>query len=285
MAPVNPAHTPKPRSACSRAWSPSSSARACTPAPTTRCTSIQEVIDNAADEALAGFGKRIALTLHVDGSVSVDDDGRGIPFGLHPEEQVPVVEIVFTRLHAGGKFDKGAGGAYSFSGGLHGVGVSVTNALAKRLQVTVWREGQVATLAFGGGDVIEALERAQGHRRRAQAGHLRARLARPQILRQCRVATRRAAAPAAQQGGADARRDGVAGRWTRAADTQSWIYNGRPARLPEPEPAGRAADPAVRGRAVRRPATRPRTSPKARARPGAWLSPKTARPCARVTST
>ena len=119
---------------------------------------VQEVIDNAADEALAGFGRRIALTLHADGSVSVDDDGRGIPFGLHPEEQVPVVEIVFTRLHAGGKFDKGAGGAYSFSGGLHGVGVSVTNALAKRLQVTVWRDGQVATLAFAGGDVVEKLK-------------------------------------------------------------------------------------------------------------------------------
>jgi len=119
---------------------------------------VQEVIDNAADEALAGFGKRIALTLHADGSVSVDDDGRGIPFGLHPEEQVPVVEIVFTRLHAGGKFDKGSGGAYSFSGGLHGVGVSVTNALAKRLQVTVWRDGQVAMLAFAGGDVSEPLK-------------------------------------------------------------------------------------------------------------------------------
>ena len=118
---------------------------------------VQEVIDNAADEALAGFGKRIAVTLHADGSVSVDDDGRGIPFGLHPEEKVPVVEIVFTRLHAGGKFDKGSGGAYSFSGGLHGVGVSVTNALAKRLQVTVWRDGQVASLAFSGGDVIEPL--------------------------------------------------------------------------------------------------------------------------------
>ena len=116
---------------------------------------IQEVIDNAADEALAGFGKRIAMTLHADGSVSVEDDGRGIPFGLHPQEGVPVVEIVFTRLHAGGKFDKGSGGAYSFSGGLHGVGVSVTNALAKRLQVSVHRESQVATMAFAGGDVVE----------------------------------------------------------------------------------------------------------------------------------
>lgn len=118
---------------------------------------IQEVIDNAADEALAGHGKRIDVVLHTDGSVTVHDDGRGIPFGLHPEEKVPVVEIVYTRLHAGGKFDKGSGGAYSFSGGLHGVGVSVTNALAKRLEVTVYREGQVAQLAFSGGDVIEAL--------------------------------------------------------------------------------------------------------------------------------
>lgn len=116
---------------------------------------IQEVIDNAADESLAGFGKRIAVTLHTDGSISVEDDGRGIPFGLHPEEGVSVVEIVFTRLHAGGKFDKGSGGAYSFSGGLHGVGVSVTNALSTRLQVTVCRDKQVATLAFSGGDVIE----------------------------------------------------------------------------------------------------------------------------------
>ena len=118
---------------------------------------VQEVIDNAADETLAGEASAIDVTLHADGSVSVDDDGRGIPFGIHPEEGVSVVEIVFTRLHAGGKFDKGAGGAYSFSGGLHGVGVSVTNALAKRLEVTVWRGGQAATIAFAGGDVVAPL--------------------------------------------------------------------------------------------------------------------------------
>jgi topoisomerase-4 subunit B len=119
---------------------------------------IQEVLDNAADEALAGYGKKIKVTLHLDGSVSIEDDGRGIPFGMHPEEKAPVVELVFTRLHAGGKFDKGSGGAYSFSGGLHGVGVSVTNALSKRLEVTSHREGSAAKLAFSAGDVIEPLE-------------------------------------------------------------------------------------------------------------------------------
>ncbi|MEJ8839114.1 DNA topoisomerase IV subunit B [Ramlibacter sp. AN1133] len=119
---------------------------------------LQEALDNAADEALAGHGKRIGVIMHADGSVSVMDDGRGIPFGMHPEEKAPVIELVFTRLHAGGKFDKGKGGAYSFSGGLHGVGVSVTNALARRLEATTYRDGQVATLAFSGGDVIEKLQ-------------------------------------------------------------------------------------------------------------------------------
>ncbi|MBB5456608.1 MULTISPECIES: DNA topoisomerase IV subunit B [unclassified Paraburkholderia] len=119
---------------------------------------IQEVIDNASDEALGGYGRQITVTLHADHSVSVDDDGRGIPFGLHPDEGVPVVEIVFTRLHAGGKFDKAAGGAYTFSGGLHGVGVSVTNALSTRLDVTVWRDGKVAELSFAHGDVAKPLE-------------------------------------------------------------------------------------------------------------------------------
>ena len=122
---------------------------------------IQEVIDNAADEALGGYARNIDVTLYRDGRIAVDDDGRGIPVGLHPEEQVPVVEIVFTRLHAGGKFDKADGGAYSFSGGLHGVGVSVTNALATTLIVTVWRPDEhgnhVHTLEFGNGDVVKPL--------------------------------------------------------------------------------------------------------------------------------
>jgi len=119
---------------------------------------VQEVLDNAADEALAGHGQRIAVCLHADGSITVEDDGRGIPFGLHPQEGVSVVELVFTRLHAGGKFDKASGGAYSFSGGLHGVGVSVTNALARRLEVTVHRDGRTARIVFAGGDVLEALQ-------------------------------------------------------------------------------------------------------------------------------
>jgi len=118
---------------------------------------IQEVIDNAADEALGGFAKRIKVTLYPDGSASVEDDGRGIPVGIHEEEGVSTVEVVYTRLHAGGKFNKKEGGAYAFSGGLHGVGVSVTNALSTRLEVRVKREGKEHQIAFAEGEVIEPL--------------------------------------------------------------------------------------------------------------------------------
>ncbi|PIT08382.1 DNA topoisomerase IV subunit B [Snodgrassella communis] len=119
---------------------------------------IQEVIDNAADEALGGYAQNIDVTLNQDGSVTIRDNGRGIPTGLHPTEHVPVVELVFTQLHAGGKFNKKSGdGAYAFSGGLHGVGVSVTNALSSRLEVTVKRTGKIYHIVFADGDVIQPL--------------------------------------------------------------------------------------------------------------------------------
>src|SRR6188768_33457 len=120
---------------------------------------IQEMIDNAADEALGGFAKNLDVTLYKDGSVAVEDDGRGIPVGPHPVEKAPTVEIVFTRLHAGGKFDKQGGGAYAFSGGLHGVGVSVTNALSKRLEVKVTRDGATYEIAFENGELAQKLKK------------------------------------------------------------------------------------------------------------------------------
>ncbi len=121
---------------------------------------IQEAIDNAADEAFGGHATRIDVTMHRDGSVSVADNGRGIPVGMHPQEKVPTVQLVFTELHAGAKFSKTeADAAYKFSGGLHGVGVSVTNALSTRLEVEVRREGGVHKMAFADGVVAEKLKR------------------------------------------------------------------------------------------------------------------------------
>ena len=119
---------------------------------------IQEAIDNAVDEALAGYGKKITVALHKDGSVEVADEGRGVPVDMHKEEKKPAVEVAFTMLHAGGKFSRSGDGVYHISGGLHGVGVAVSNALSKRCEVTVFRDGQKHSIAFEGGELKSRLK-------------------------------------------------------------------------------------------------------------------------------
>ncbi|PHM48608.1 DNA topoisomerase IV subunit B [Xenorhabdus miraniensis] len=115
----------------------------------------QEVIDNSVDEALAGHAKHIEVILHSDQSLEVIDDGRGMPVDIHPEEKVSAVELILTRLHAGGKFSNKN---YQFSGGLHGVGISVVNALSKRVEVTVRRNSQVHQIAFEHGEKVQELD-------------------------------------------------------------------------------------------------------------------------------
>jgi len=115
----------------------------------------QEVIDNSVDEAISGYATRIVVTLNEDGSFTVVDNGRGMPVDIHPGENVPGVEVILTRLHAGGKFSTKN---YRFSGGLHGVGVSVVNALSKRLEVRVKREGKEYAMAFSHGEKLSELE-------------------------------------------------------------------------------------------------------------------------------
>jgi topoisomerase-4 subunit B len=119
---------------------------------------IQEAIDNAVDEALAGFGKRITVSVFKDGSVQVDDEGRGIPVDMHPVEKKPAVEVAFTMLHAGGKFSRSGDGVYHISGGLHGVGVAVSNALSKRCEVAVYRNNEKHSIAFEGGELKNKLK-------------------------------------------------------------------------------------------------------------------------------
>lgn len=116
----------------------------------------QEVIDNSVDEALAGYASKIEVVLYKDGSLSVNDDGRGMPVDIHPEEGISGVELIVTRLHAGGKFSNKN---YQFSGGLHGVGVSVVNALSKKVDISIRRDEQVWHIAFANGEKISKLKK------------------------------------------------------------------------------------------------------------------------------
>jgi topoisomerase-4 subunit B len=127
---------------------------------------VQEAIDNAVDEALAGHGKRISVRAFKDGSFEVEDEGRGIPVDMHPVEKKPAVEVAFGMLHAGGKFSRTGEGVYHISGGLHGVGVAVSNALSRRLEVTVYREGQKHSIAFEGGELKQKLKSERSKERR-----------------------------------------------------------------------------------------------------------------------
>ena len=117
---------------------------------------IYEIADNAVDEHLAGYCSEIRVTLNNDGTATIKDNGRGIPVGIHPKAGIPAVEVVFTVLHAGGKFGDGG---YKISGGLHGVGASVVNALSNWVEVTIQRDGGIYQMKFEKGKTVKKLEK------------------------------------------------------------------------------------------------------------------------------
>ena len=232
-----------------------------------------EVVDNSVDEAVAGHAKKIDVVLYADGSLEVADDGRGMPVDIHPQEKLSGVELILTRLHAGGKFSNKN---YQFSGGLHGVGVSVVNALSKNLEVWIRRDGKEYNMSFADGERRSKLE-VVGKVAKNHDRHDGALLAEPEVLRLAAVLAAAPEARAAREGRAVPGPRGHA-RGREAEGIRALGLHGR---------ARAVSQGVARGRRLRARSSRSRASSRASARPSSGPSSgaatAAARPCSRAT--